>query len=124
MTDLWGDLPEADGVMTPLKLLKKQASALTKKTSGLLVGDIVQRPGSSEINAKLIVRVPVLNDYVLSLLNIEYSMTGTRMRVYSEVGSPIEQIPVADFENWLGNFLKSERVRDVIAQLMAHARSL
>lgn len=124
--DLWGEIPSHETIRTPYTILKEQASLLTQKTNGLLIGEVSrdQKYNVSkqrEIQVTLLIKAPSLNNYTYWVL---------------EVGHPIELYPLSvkdlagtnpqldcsseeEFEQALGNILSSKEVKRVISALLA-----
>lgn len=142
--DLWGDLPSAETIRTPYTILKEQASILTEKTDGLLIGEVkmspqIEYPGiikslvdqerqqSQSFVAFLRIKVPSLNNYTYSVLKIQYPLPDLYpVLVTSFVAAEdreCECATEAEFENALGKVLSSSDVKRVISGLLAQVHA-
>ncbi|MEQ8999333.1 MAG: hypothetical protein RID53_22770 [Coleofasciculus sp. B1-GNL1-01] len=146
--DLWGDLPSAETIRTPYTILKEQASILTEKTNGLLVGEVkfgdvksspqffpgrrevLVDPDSQETRlfvAYLRIKVPSLNNYTYSVLKIQYSLTDLYPVLVTSFAAAedreCECKSEAEYENALGKILSSSDVKRVISSLLAQVHA-
>jgi len=121
--DLWGELPDVEEIKTPFVILKEQAELLTKKTDGLLVGEVTQHQVGQGFQCMLDIVVPTLNNYKYRVLSLVYKMT-----LYPLNLSPANKPSVScsdedEFKKELGNIFKFQETQDVISKLLAHVRS-
>jgi hypothetical protein len=72
---LWGNLSELETIRTPKEILEEQALALTSGTNGLLVGHVDARQNQPTFAYDLDVMVPLLNNYVYTILSINHRIT-------------------------------------------------
>jgi hypothetical protein len=138
--DLWGDLPSAETIRTPYTILKEQASILTEKTKGLLLGEVKLSPQIEYINrfgelvdqekqqsqlfvAFLRIQVPSLNNYTYSVVKIQYPIPQLYPVLVTSLASAEDRecdcANEAEFENFLGKILSSSDVKRVISTLLA-----
>lgn len=135
--DLWGDIPDASKIVTPLEVLKEQAVLLADKTRRRLSGAITTfqstkdapfpfhsgKPNetlfSRDFHYGLEIVAPSLNNYSYSLLEIAHEITLYPVWVY-DVSS--RKITICgDHESYkaaLTAIMRLEKTRDVIAALL------
>ena len=110
--DLWGDLP-VETIRTPYVVLKEQASIFTKKTNGLLIGEVTKEEFEESIfspprqattiehlkelkqrhfeenkydfTSTLEIVVPSMNDYSISIVQIDYPIEMYPLRIMNTV---------------------------------------
>jgi hypothetical protein len=123
---LWGELPKNVEVRTPFLILKEQASILTQKTNGLLIGDVA-RISSHDPDFWVILRikVPALNSYTYSVAEVKYppQIYPLTIRDLNEPGSPVKCSSEEEFEAALSQILSSDPVKRVISTLLADIQS-
>jgi hypothetical protein len=134
--DLWPDITPA-AIVTPASILKTQATALSRKTNGLLQAEVDSSAFGDNISHRLVLVVPALENYRYSLLRIRQKVTAV-YPVYVDEG-PIEaldekrltklksdaappQLPdEASFHDWLRNALASAETKRILESLLAQA---
>lgn len=141
--NLWGNLPSVNKIKTPFTILKEQASLLTKMTQGLLVGEVTQpkmrqglledqpfRQGLNQVQQEinqdleviLRIKVPSLNSYTYSVLQVIYPIALYPVKVKNLTTQAFNYLlcnSKEEFENALGSILSSESVQRVISALLA-----
>jgi hypothetical protein len=119
--NLWGDIPKPDHLITPSNILKEQASILTEETKGLLVGEIKRElPGNNPFVVELRIKAPALNGYVHGVLEVKYGIELYPALVRGlAISESMTCSTQEEFEEALGKILSSDRVRQVIAALLA-----
>lgn len=140
---LWGDLPLAETVRTPLIILREQATILTQMTNGLLTGVVskgrfnlvddpydlpFEDPASPPIpmfRATLSIEAPALDGYIFQVLQTDYQLALLYpISVYDVVSKTNHTC--ADENEFLavvGVILSSEGVRHAIGMLLSQSRS-
>ncbi|OLP16875.1 hypothetical protein BST81_19480 [Leptolyngbya sp. 'hensonii'] len=124
--DLWPDFGETN-LITPLTILKAQATALAKKTNGLVEATVTS---SSEANGDFIHRfylvAPVL-DYRYHLLTVFHDIKLYPLRIeflieglQSKLGGSLKD--EAAFESCLTNIFASEKTIQIIRALISQSR--
>ena len=122
MAESFWMIPDIANVRTPLGILREQAAALTALTKGTLVGIVeANRGGPQDMFIQLDVAVPALNDYRHRILVYDQPVTmypgllwvgeGPRQPIYDE----------QTFISTVKDTLASERIRNVLATLLAQA---
>ena len=139
--DLWGDFSGLETIRTPYIILKEQADILTKKTNGLLMGEVnfsqvkqieslglnFGEPGQLNKNqlfvAFLRIKAPSLNNYTYSVVKVQYPITeqGYPVLVNSLVDENWQRHCASEeeFQNALREILSSEQVKKVISALLS-----
>jgi hypothetical protein len=116
-------LPDAADIRTPLSILREQAAALTEQTKGVLVGVAEARNNEhgTNLDVTLDVNVPGLNDYRYRLLTYRQpiEMYPGHLVVVDSGWNEIEN--EAEFVAAVRSVLSSDRVRNILASLRAHA---
>ena len=127
--NLWGDLPLAENVETPLSLLRTQAAYLGKMTSGLLEGRIVTTQASEDnMHHEFRIVVPALGHYSTTLLSVLHPLELYPLKMFLGVTSNFAALPpIADevsFKSRLKEFLQSDRTRRIIQSLVTQAKEM
>lgn len=121
--DLWGEIPSYETIQTPYTLLKEQASLLTQKTNGLLIGEVsrVQQYNIEKFVLTLQIKAPSLNNYTYSVVRVEHSIQLYPLSVEDLAGTNLELdcSSEEEFEQALGKILSSPEVKRVISSLLA-----
>lgn len=88
--DFWPDIAVSEPVSAPLSLLKKQATALGRKTKGLLEGrvDTTTRLGDFVHSFKIV--APTLDDYSYELFRVVHDVLLYPARIDVSQGSGLE----------------------------------
>lgn len=125
--NLWGELPKNVEVRTPYLILKEQASILTQMTKGLLIGEVDRRPSIDQnfFLVRLRIKVPSLNSYTYSVVEVKYSPKIYPLKIMDLTGSEqeIECFSEQEFESVLRKILSSSPVKRVISTLLAEIQS-
>ena len=116
IVDLWPDKIKVEKLITPVTILRQQASLLGKKTKGIVQGEIEDGKGGFSLNLfnyTFYIVAPALNNYRYRLFNISYevSLYPLEIDVESEIR---EEIP--------SNFIK-KRSGAIIALEFVYANS-
>lgn len=128
---LWGDLPLQESIRTPSVILKEQASILTKATNGLLIGDVSKKSldktyyKSYDFECQLKIKVPSINNYSISIIEIRYPITGYPLFCRSLVTKDTFQDcqTEEDFNENLARILSSQEVKKIISGLLSEVRA-
>lgn len=137
LEDLWPEL-DATGMVTPKSILMVQASALNRKTRGLVNGDVPTWSDGANIFHRLDIVVPGLDDYRYSLLCVHHSAIlypvyvddgpevfssedGIDRRAGYGMGAYILDTE-EDFRLWLGKVLSAEQTKAILESLLAQVR--
>ena len=124
--NLWGDLPIEDNVRTPYIILKEQASILTEATNGLLIGEVTKRRVNvNKTECDLIIKVPSINNYTISIVDIIYPATIYPLKVKGDFtkNTAVECNTEEELENILHEILSSKEVRRIISGLLSEVRA-
>lgn len=123
--DLWGDLPKAETLRTPLVILKEQAELLEQKTGGLLVGQIGGKQSGTGFQYQFSIVAPTLNNYSYSVLIISHDIGFYPVTVEDPQGwaSDITCSNVDEYKAALKAIFSKQEVQDVISKLLTHISS-
>ncbi|MBD2457158.1 hypothetical protein H6G80_24170 [Nostoc sp. FACHB-87] len=124
--NLWGELPKNVEVRTPYLILKEQASILTQMTKGLLIGEVDRKSlGQNIFFVSLRIRVPALNSYTYSVVDVRYPLKLYPLAIkdYTSSEQEVQCSSEQEFELALGKILSSEQVKRVISTLLAEIQS-
>ena len=127
--DLWGrTFLETSVESAPVTLLKAQADALTRRTNGRVVGEVLQEVEKETVWASLYARVPALHDYQHKLISIAHPVVIadpalpfplTVMDTESGDGGQVDDMKA--FERWLESILSSNAVHNVVDNLLRYS---
>ena len=126
--NLWGKLLVEENIRTPYVILKEQASILTEKTNGLLIGNVSKSNlggTDARIRCTLEIKVPSINNYLISIVSIFYPVTFYPLTIRSELtDNSFENCDTAeDLEIKLGKILSSKEVSKIISGLLSDIRA-
>lgn len=119
---LWGDIPTPENLPTlPKVILREQGAFLTKATSGILIGEVIQKEQSGQaFSATLRIKVPALNDYMFNILNIEYPIHLYPVKLWDmTTGKKVDCDTHERYTQKLEEILNSQKVKTVISTLLA-----
>jgi len=120
--DLWGDLPDVPSIRTPEMILVEQAEIITKRTQGLLLGQVKKAVSASgTINVELQVKAPYLNGYTYGVVICRYKVLALYPAEVISDGTSQECGNEAALIDELAIRLKSERTRNAIQSLIAQS---
>ena len=128
--DLWPKL-ELGKAATPLSILREQAGLLTKRTRGVLTGEVETWTSGGKVGFAFNIVVPSLGGYKYTLFLMHYFPTQpTGYPVFVDTapkGAPGEE-PIAGqiddehaFRNWLRLTLASDEVKRLVESLYTQA---
>jgi hypothetical protein len=129
--DLWGQpFLETPRESAPVTLLKEQADALTRRTDGRVVGEVLDLVEKDTFWASLYARVPALHDYHHKLISIAHPVV---------IADPVHPFPLTvmdtqsgkqpkvndmeAFERWLEDVLSSKALHNVVDTLLGYSQS-
>lgn len=123
--NLWGTLPDAGEVKTPLSILREQSAFLGEMTDYLLQAEVeVTTQSINELSATLFILAPALDNYKVGILRIShglamYPVIFTNLVSGNDVGAQDEQV----YLNALKDTLSSDAVQKIIVSLLVNLRS-
>ncbi len=127
--DLWGGgFHPSDVEPAPVALLREQASLLSSKTEGRVVGDVKEHVSSDgTVWTSLYARVPALGDYEHKIISLSFPVTARDLgfpspltAVNTRDGDKVEFDDMGRFRDWLRTVLTSDEVRSIINKLMRY----
>ena len=133
---LWGDLPLAEAIRTPLIILREQATLLTQMTNAVLEGAVTNQlvrtssnvfdpfGPSKDFLATLAIEAPALDGYVFQVLKVGYDLALYPVEVIDLVNS--QQYDCVDegaFMEAMSTVLSSAAVRRAVGMLLAQSKS-
>lgn len=123
--NLWGDLSDIKGVITPADYLVEQANVLTAQTKGILLGTVeTTRAYGASFRSTLSVVVPGLNDYQYDLLTMVYGISLYPVNIKDIVGQKDYKCESPELiSDTLQMILSSPAVHKVLGALMAQTRA-
>ena len=124
--NLWGDLPLAENVETPLSLLRSQAVFLGKMTFGFLEGRIITTQDTGDrIHHEFRIVVPALGNYSATLLSVRHPPELYPLEMSPGAGIGLAALYIADkevFKSKLKEILQSDRTRRIVQSLVTQAK--
>ena len=128
--DYWPSLPSTlfAGDPEPAQLLRSQADVLSKKTKGVVRGEVTNTALEGTIYYSLYLGAPALGDYQVKILDIAFPVAQTALEPFpltanDAFGGSAQEITDKDqFEEWLKATLQSNTVLAVIGNLMKYSR--
>ena len=107
----------------PANLLRTQADILSKKTKGVVTGEVTNTVLEGTIYYSLYLGAPALGDYQVKILDIAFPVVQTAMEPFpltakDAFGGPAMRITeMGQFQEWLKATLGSKSVLAVIGNL-------
>jgi hypothetical protein len=123
--DLWGELPNVDNIKTPHAILLEQATLLTEKTKGLLIGTVGRgQNGSTFINA-LVINAPSLNNYSYTVCSTQHQISLYPLHFFAQSTGQgtIQCNDESQFVAALRTELSAPQTQRVISGLLAQIRA-
>jgi hypothetical protein len=125
---LWGPLPGAEGITTPTQILKEQAQELSEQTKGVLHGDVSVAQYQGNFTITLAIQAPFVDNYEYEVLKAAHTLDLYPVAVSPgwDPYNPRSRVECADREEFqaaIGTILSAERIKRVIASLLAQSRS-
>jgi len=118
--NLWGQMPQAEKVRSPLAILRQQASLLGQTTRGLLEGIVTRQrafdPGR-DFSATLSIVAPSLDSYEVQVVEIKYPLACYPLEVSWSEGDT-KASDESEFVSVLGQVLSSKRTKTIIGRLL------
>jgi hypothetical protein len=126
---LWGQLPVTEGIKTPTEVLKEQATALMNVTRSVLQGDVSVTREYDEFRIDLHIVAPVLDNYHYLVVRVTHDISLYPVTVVPgwdlfNRENTVKCGDESELEAALGKILSSERVRSVVASLLAQSRAM
>lgn len=122
--DLWGpDFPEEHEDSAPVLLLEEQARILGRKTGGRVEGEVRQSAEGATAWISLYARVPALGGYLFKLVSFAHPVDAGPfpLKAFSALDGREQEITdMGHYKEWLHSVLSSERVRQVVTNLMRY----
>jgi hypothetical protein len=121
--NLWGTLPDAEGVKPPVTILREQAGVLARATNNVLLGRVsMVQFGGGGFAYELDIVAPALTGYVYTVLDIEHRVSFYPVIVKAD-GDAFKCNDEQEFIDTLGRILSSEKVHKVISSLLSLSRA-
>ena len=124
--NLWGEIPTQSDVRAPVVILREQASKLSELTNMLLLGNVEVARQYDEIVITLSIIAPSLQTYTYEVLRVVHGALMYPVKVFDvnnvlgrNAYQGIECDNEADFKVTVTEILRSDKVRQVIASLLA-----
>jgi hypothetical protein len=128
MADLWPDDFGVLGVTPPNTILREQAAALSKRTRGLVEGEVHTRPEGSaggEFIHSLYLVVPLMENYTYRLLYVRSPLQLYPLELHVEHTGRIINCPNPDeFIARLKEVFAAEDTKSIIRGLMAQVEDI
>jgi hypothetical protein len=113
-------IPDIANIRTPLSILREQASDLTARTKGTLVGMVETKSITDDIEITLEISVPSLNDYRYRILTYRQPIELYPGIIFVS-GPPRKVDDEAEFVEYVKMILSSDRIRNALASLLSQA---
>jgi len=122
--NLWGDLPKAGDLRTPITILREQASVLGDATNNVLVGDVITGRRLEGFRLSLGIVAPALDNYRIAILAVNHDMTLYPLLVTDLLsGGEIQCADEEAFKAALKDILSGPRVHQVINSLLSQSQA-
>jgi hypothetical protein len=117
---LWGDLSQIERVRSPRTILLEQARYLTEVTKGALVGGVSDEIYPGRFRYYLVVEVPALNSYRVTVLTAEHDVDLYPVRIKADRAKiDVSCHDETEFENVVGSVLSSLEVKAMLSRLLS-----
>ena len=124
--NLWADLSQLEIVRTPRTVLLEQAQYLTQAAKGILEGRVDDESidvAAAGFRYDLNVRVPALNNFLVTVLWIEHGLELYPVRLMAR--RPVRDVSCAneaEFEKAIESILTSPEVKTVLSRLLSQVK--
>jgi hypothetical protein len=119
---LWGEIPKADDIKTPIAILREQAAILGDATNNVLVAEVVPNKRGSTMLAHLYIAAPALDNYRFLVLTVEHELELYPLSVEDETSLYDNCKDETQYKAAVRAILSSDRLRRVIASLLAQSK--
>jgi len=121
--NMWGNLEDIErkSIRTPLAILREQSQLLSKATKGILLGAVGTSGSGEDIELRLYIRVPALNNYTYHVLRARHNIINIYPIYVSSdaLEKDMDCRDEAQFLSVLEQILSSTKVGNVIRVLMS-----
>ncbi len=122
--DLWPDDIKVDEMVTPLSILKEQASLLGQKTQNLVEAEVQTKPLGADFSHSFFLVAPPLDNYRYKLFEIHHPIDMYPVKIVDENGGiRYEPRSQDEFIAKLREVLTSEKTKSVIRALIAQSQN-
>lgn len=122
--DLWPTDIKADNMVTPLSILKEQASLLGGKTQNLVEAEVQTKPLGAEFSHSFLLVAPTLDNYRYKLFAVLHALDMYPLKIVDENGGIRYEVhSQEEFVEKLREVLTSEKTKSVINALIAQSQS-
>jgi len=123
--NLWGDLPTGEAIAPPTKILAQQGDILEEHSGGLLCCKI--KRSEQEGNMILLhfdIVAPLLKNYTFRILSLRHPVEIYPIAMLNRIDASESTSENEEaFLRNLGKILASDRVRQIVAALMAQSKA-
>ncbi len=122
--DLWPEDIKVADMVTPLSILKEQASLLGQKTQNLVEAEVQTKPLGAEFSHSFFLVAPPLDNYRYKLFEVHHPIDLYPIKIVDENGGVRHEANSQDqFIGQLKEVLTSEKTKSVIKALIAQSQS-
>lgn len=124
MPDLWPQDLGDSTVTPPVSILREQAEALGKKTSGLVTARVQTTAAGDKLHHSFYLEVPSLDDYTYRLFGVEHPMELFPAVIYLDAAGGQKYVS-ENYEMFLANLrdvFNHPKVKKIIVALKAQAQ--
>lgn len=122
--DLWPDDIKVDDMVTPLSILKEQASLLGQKTQNLVEAEVQTTPLGADFSHSFFLVAPALDNYRYKIFWVRHPIDMYPVKIIDENGAiRYEARSQDEFIGRLKEVLTSEKTKSVIKALIAQSQN-
>lgn len=116
--DLWPQDIGGASLLTPVTILRQQATLLGQKTNQLVVAEVNTQSQGPNFQHSFVIVAPALDNYRYELFSVHHGITFYPMTVVRE-NSPERVDSQEQFLGWLRTILSSPRTKNIVQSLLA-----
>jgi hypothetical protein len=122
--NLWGDIPKKPSILTPLSVLKRQASLLGDLTGGSLSGEVTTMASADGLMHVLVIVASSLNNYRVEVLSVRHGLLLYPTRITNRISGDRAEAPdQTALVSIIREILSSGPVRGVVEALLAQVQA-
>jgi hypothetical protein len=121
MADLWPKDFGSGSLTPPVKILREQATLLTKKTRGAIVASVMTHKDDATLNHHFLLEVPSLDNYTYSLLEVYHQISFYPLKLNAHGRGWVECADQENFLHVLKEVFNSDETRIIVESLLGQA---
>jgi hypothetical protein len=120
--DLWPDDIGVSDLISPIAILKDQASVLAQKTKGLVEGNVTSQAQDTTFYLYFDIVAPAMGNYRYRLITVIHPVEFYPLRIQAEFRPEARANSQEEFVEKLREIFSSDKVKSVVRALVAQSQ--